>query len=270
MQSISSENEELTGFRRKSSEWLKTYSAIIYLITNKVNDKKYVGITTGTLKRRWNHHICCSNSDRALSRAIEKYKVENFIVEEIETIKGSLRELEEREKYWIKFYGTFPSSLKKGYNMTAGGGGILGYSHTEETKLKMSIASKKFHKGPKAKKLYRKLSQVLMGHKISDETKKKLSDKGKIHNKGTRNPFYGKKHTKDSKEKSRQTHIANWEIKNKDLIELIISLKNEQLTNKKIATKLNELNVPAPRAKVWSIDCVVSFWGRIKRKPDNG
>lgn len=48
---------------------------------------------------------------------MKKYGAENFTIEQVE--ECSLKEVDEREKYWIEFYGSF----KYGYNATLGGDG---------------------------------------------------------------------------------------------------------------------------------------------------
>ena len=91
---------------------------IIYKITNKINNKVYIGQTTQTLNLRWQGH--CQNINNGsyqmvIKRAIHKYGKENFIIEEIEECNQEL--LNEREKYWIQFY----NSYENGYNSTLGG-----------------------------------------------------------------------------------------------------------------------------------------------------
>ncbi len=48
---------------------------IIYKLTNKINGKVYIGLTTRTLEERINqHHYDCSHRvDRSLYRAMRKY-----------------------------------------------------------------------------------------------------------------------------------------------------------------------------------------------------
>ena len=62
----------------------------IYLITNKINNKKYVGKTTKSIKERWEEHLKDSKKEkceiRPLYRAIRKYGIENFTIEEIEKL----------------------------------------------------------------------------------------------------------------------------------------------------------------------------------------
>jgi hypothetical protein len=52
----------------------------------------------------------------------------------------------------------------------------------------------------------RKMSEVHKGIKLSEETKKKISEAMK----GKKNPFYGKKHTKETLEKLSGENNCNW------------------------------------------------------------
>lgn len=91
----------------------------IYLITNDVNLKVYVGQTIQTLNKRFNGHCCYSKSDRSINmyikRAIHKYGRDKFHIQLIEECPVNI--LDEREKYWINFY----DSYNTGYNLTLGG-----------------------------------------------------------------------------------------------------------------------------------------------------
>ena len=93
----------------------------IYKITNTINQKVYIGKTLKTVEKRWQEHIRDSRKrdeeKRPLYSAFKKYGIENFSIEVIEECESSI--LEEREKYWIEFYGSF----KYGYNATTGGDG---------------------------------------------------------------------------------------------------------------------------------------------------
>lgn len=92
----------------------------IYKITNKINNKSYIGKTShlNPLKR-WEEHLKDSKkklkSKRPLYSAINKYGEDNFIFEIIEETNIP----EEREVFYINFYKTY----KTGYNATLGGDG---------------------------------------------------------------------------------------------------------------------------------------------------
>lgn len=91
----------------------------IYLITNDINSKVYVGQTIQTLNKRFNGHCCYSKSDRStnmyIKKAIHKYGRDKFHITLLEECPINL--LNEREKYWISFY----NSYNEGYNLTKGG-----------------------------------------------------------------------------------------------------------------------------------------------------
>ena len=92
----------------------------VYQIVNKINNKVYIGITTRSLKERFNQHKYSRYSmDTKFSRALKKYGVENFEIQLIEDEIISLKELYEKEKYYINKY----NSYNNGYNSTLGGDG---------------------------------------------------------------------------------------------------------------------------------------------------
>ena len=92
---------------------------IIYKITNLINNKVYIGLTTLTLAKRWNAHKAVSKYKNShLYQSIRKYGVQNFIIEEIDST-DNFKKLGELERYYIKLYDS--QNPKKGYNITAGG-----------------------------------------------------------------------------------------------------------------------------------------------------
>lgn len=90
----------------------------VYLITNQINNKKYVGITND-YKRRWANHKCGNNPTMAIAKAIKKYGVENFTFELLEE-DVSLEQIDEKEMYYIQKLETHVST-GKGYNISKGG-----------------------------------------------------------------------------------------------------------------------------------------------------
>jgi hypothetical protein len=94
---------------------------IIYGIKNNLTNKIYIGKTLETIEKRWKEHCNDCQKERCEKRplylAMKKYGVENFFIEEVEYC--NYQEVNEREKYWIEFYGSF----KYGYNATLGGDG---------------------------------------------------------------------------------------------------------------------------------------------------
>lgn len=102
--------------------------AIIYKISNDVNDKVYIGQTIYSLEFRYRQHLreYEKKTQRKLYIAMNEIGIEHFKVEVIEKCKE--QELDEREKYWIRYY----NSQKEGYNMTIGGNGGSIYDINDE------------------------------------------------------------------------------------------------------------------------------------------
>lgn len=115
---------------------------LIYLITNKINNKKYIGQTTKTLEERikdyYKEYRYRSDCERPIIRAMRKYGFDNFIFEIVENDIKSQKDLDIKEIYYIDLYKTQISN-GIGYNLKFGG---LGGKHAEETKIKIGNAQK--------------------------------------------------------------------------------------------------------------------------------
>ncbi len=140
----------------------------VYLITNTINGKRYVGQTRRTLARRWKQHQvskgCC-----ALNSAIQKYGVENFTIEPI-CEPPTIELMNEFEKEYIERYCTL---VPNGYNLMTGGPAP---QHSEETRKKISDA----HMGKKASAEARhKMSESRKGKKMSEGSHKALLARNK-------------------------------------------------------------------------------------------
>lgn len=115
----------------------------IYLITNKINNMKYIGqtehwrknrtiYTPNAVALRFKRHItsslngtsCCTK----LANAIREHGAENFTVETLE--ETSLQELDNAEIKYIKMYNT----MIDGYNIMPGGKSVM----TPEIRSKIS------------------------------------------------------------------------------------------------------------------------------------
>jgi group I intron endonuclease len=95
-------------------------SSVIYKITNKSTNKKYIGWTKRKIEARWKTHIQCAKRgiQTHLYNAIRLYGQENFIIEEIEKGENDEYMLNIREPFWISQY-----NIEELYNMTLGGEG---------------------------------------------------------------------------------------------------------------------------------------------------
>jgi group I intron endonuclease len=120
-----------------------TFRGLIYMYRNKVNGKAYIGQTVQPMSHRRRDHTCAARNankkghNSVFQKAIRKYGIENF--EETLICTALSREtLNDLEVYFIQFFDTM--NREKGYNLTSGG---LVTNHTEETKRKISEASKR-------------------------------------------------------------------------------------------------------------------------------
>ncbi len=99
----------------------------IYKITNLINQKAYIGKTINTIEQRWEGHQRESQRKRVekrpLYKALNKYGVNNFVIELVEEV--DIKKLSEREIYWIGYYHTY----ENGYNATLGGDGKILYDY---------------------------------------------------------------------------------------------------------------------------------------------
>jgi len=152
---------------------------IIYKTTNLINGKFYVGQDS-------NNNPEYYGSGTAFKLALKKYGKENFIKETLE-VCSTQKELNEREKYWIKE----TKAQELGYNLAEGGFGVSNMSNeikqkiskskkgkklSEETRKKMSEANKRKKHTEETK---RKLSEINKGKKLLPEHRKKLSESHK-------------------------------------------------------------------------------------------
>lgn len=104
---------------------------IVYLVTNKVNGKQYVGQSVGTLNYRWKKHLAAvkEGSSYYFHRAIRKYGEEHFSTEPLH-ICETKEEMDFVEMFYICLLCT---KSPKGYNSTEGGEGTVGHKHTEKS-----------------------------------------------------------------------------------------------------------------------------------------
>jgi hypothetical protein len=108
------------------------YEGFIYCITNIINNKLYIGQTKQTISIRFKQHITFkSKYDTCLNRALKKYGIQHFKVEELFKCECKEREdltknLNKKERLLINEYN---SLVPNGYNMVKGGGcGLKAYA----------------------------------------------------------------------------------------------------------------------------------------------
>lgn len=159
----------------------------VYCFTNKLNNKKYIGLTKD-IKRRFNQHKGKRSRAVILCNAIRKYGFENF---DFNVLKSNLTlgEAKEVEKEFIKELNTMTPN---GYNGTIGGDSSV--VHTKETIEKIVSKNKIFwetHKHPMQGKNHSCESKILMS----------IAAKNREHPKGKNHWAYGKKFSESTRMK---------------------------------------------------------------------
>jgi len=187
----------------------------IYLVTNLVTGKRYVGQTTKTVEHRWARHVDGKGRAFAMGAAIKKYGPANFAVQSLDTAENQA-ELDAKEILWIAQLNTLSPA---GYNLTEGG---RGGKHSAASKAKMSAARrgkplseahraraaagvKARYDADAAKGIRRvcsdaeiaRLRTLAVGCTRTDEHKRKISKANS-----------GRKHTPEEREKMRQAWVG--------------------------------------------------------------
>ncbi len=163
----------------------------IYKTTNLINKKCYIGKHQSP-----EYDAKYFGSGKILRRAIKKYGIENFVNEIIDTANTE-EELNDKEKYYIKYYKEYLG--KDCYNLANGGDGgdVFKYQspeekelfiskmtdinrqrcNTEEFKQKLSKATKERYSNPEERKIHsEKIKKVWSNPKLRRNQSEKLKE----------------------------------------------------------------------------------------------
>ena len=210
---------------------------VIYKVVNPVNNKVYIGQTAGQLSRRISVHRYQMNKGSKIYfiKALRKYGIDNFVWEIIDTA-STMKELNEKESYWIKFLNSNDPS--KGYNISLGG---------KNGKLnKMGVE---------------RIRKMRKGRKVSDIGRQRMSEAAK--RRGVCITLEGRKKLRDIHKGNKYTARLNEE----DVHE-IFKLWNKGLTQEVIAVKFkvkqSNINVIL-KGKGWK-EIYNIYYDKIQRK----
>lgn len=191
----------------------------IYKTTDKKTGKIYIGQHHAPIFEGYKY----LGSGLVISNIKNKLQEENinlesrFDIEMLDTAESKF-ELNEKEIYWINKLNSRDPDI--GYNICKGGeagpGGpmMLGHKHSKETKRKMS----ENRSGSKNSNYGNRWHQ-------SDELKALHS----ILSAGSNNGMYGKKHSTESKNKNRESHLGKFAISNIELDKVIMVTESESI-----------------------------------------
>ena len=227
----------------------------IYIVTNLINQKQYIGQTIRKFKERQEEHFR-SNKCIYFYRALKKYGKENF---KWISFKCPMEDLDYNERLLIKELKT---QKPNGYNIEFGGhkNKIL----YKETKKKMSLRAKE--------RLKNKENHPMWGKHHSEESKQKIRNNkpdqsgekngmfGKHHSEnilikmrglrpsmqGENNHMFGKHHSEETIQKiiknlpnKNGENNPNGKLKKETVIEIKKLLKENQLNNREIQSLFN-------------------------------
>lgn len=186
----------------------------IYTLSDYYGRVRYVGITKLTLQQRLRDHLKCSRRHHTYRDKWIQSLGHPPIISLLEVTDDSHREV-----FWIAHFRAIGARLT---NLTDGGDGISGYRHTIESREKMSVAgrgrkisaaarmnmslARKLHfSDPKARMA---LSTALMGHGVSEETRKRIGNaRRELCATGWKHPCTGKKHSAERIQKNRDAQL---------------------------------------------------------------
>lgn len=232
----------------------------IYRIQNITDGKCYIGSAIN-IKERWSTHrsnLELNKHDNThLKNAYNKYGVEFFEFSVIEFVENE-EDLIKREQFHMDSY-----DWDMLYNIRLVAESNLGFKHTEESKIRMSVAQKghkvsnntrkkiaESHKGKKhSEETKKKISIASTGHTLSEESKDKLSkskcgDKNPMYGKsGEESPRFGKCHSEKSKKKM--------SIQSSNVVEFNGKTQNQKEWAKNLGITEAGLTY---RLKYWSIE----------------
>lgn len=167
----------------------------VYKITNLINSKCYIGISSNPTSR-WGTHLSCAKTHRTdcpkLYRAINKYGAVNFSFEIIDTADTRPQAFV-LERHYISHF----NAIENGMNIDEGGVGSplvharkkkgsqwpkgSGKPLSEETKKRMKESAKRgkdnpLYGKPRSIEVKQKISKAQKGKKLTAEHRKKLSE----------------------------------------------------------------------------------------------
>jgi len=198
------------------------YNSGIYIITNNINNKYYIG-SSCNLKKRFSEHkrklLQNKHENDILQKAINKYGLDYF----------SFNILMYCNKNDLLFYEQrFLTLYKPEYNICITAGNNLGYKHSEETKNKIrtAVLGRKHTETSKQKmKQQQKLNPTngMLGKTHSEETKNKIGLKHK-----------GKFVSEETRQKMRNAHLGK-KLSEEHRI-AVNEAKNKRYANRKISS----------------------------------
>ncbi len=161
----------------------------VYIITNTLNAKQYVGISK-QMQVRWGKHKNAAGSAPALHAAIKKYGLDNFVFTHFANA-FDFECAQDIERLLIKEHNTM---APHGYNLTVGGEGVKGHP--------MSDAQKNVR---------REATAAYLAKLTPEDRKNKFTAKAPVSRAGST-------HTAESKEKTSVSTKFMWATRREEIL----------------------------------------------------
>ncbi len=184
--------------------------AYIYILTNNINNKKYIGQTVDYKRRFEKYKYNISQSNQYILKAIKKYGWDSF---SYSIYLCPIFLLDFIERFLIKLLNTLAPN---GYNLETGGN--KNKTFCKETCEKISIASKGEN-------------NAFYGKKHSLDSKLKMSDSRKEYYKNNDAYWKGKKLPEEVKVKLSEAHIGVQARENHPKAKKVICLETMEVFN---------------------------------------
>lgn len=156
----------------------------VYLITNLVNGKVYVG-SSACIRSRWSGHRCRTN-ESPVARALRRYGTDQFTITVLE--RCAVESLIAREQRWLDHYHSYDPEI--GYNIAAKAEEPLrGLPVSPEQRRILSERGKR-RVGP---------LNTFYGKKHTPESRRAMALARIGVNTGSANPHYGKRHSPEAR-----------------------------------------------------------------------
>lgn len=221
----------------------------VYMHTNKVNGKKYIGQTKQEPEKRFGNNGLRYKGCSYFYSAIQKYGWDNF---EHEIIASNLTS-EEANKYEVKYIAYYETTNpQKGYNLNLGGSKNRGATEIVREKMRIN------HKDYKGK------NHPKYGTKLSEETKEKISKSLTGKYKGKNHPCYGKPISEEQKEILREYAKQHYKGKNNPRAKAVLQFD----LNKNFIREWDYIKLAALELKINK--AAISFCCKGKQKTAGG
>lgn len=215
----------------------------IYAIENKINHKKYIGMTNNFYKRK-EHHLFLLRHNKhhsiKLQRAYNKYGEENFDFYVLLEV-NEMKRLEIKEKEFIKKFDTY----NNGYNCSEGGEKLPNYTIPETTRQALIKRNKE--------------TKPMLGKHLSEKHKKQISKK----NSGKGNGMYGKKLTSEQRKKISEKSKKYWKENYDEGYKRLCEMNKSKKRRKEVSIQMSGEN--NFKAKIKKEDVI-----QIRKRYDSG